>query len=180
MIENRTTEDTSRKSGVHRGRWTAQVNEPLAVFLIGMRVNKVWKVRQWWWAFMAMPRMLRRLVAVPELGLMHVETFTRGRTVLLVQYWRSFEHLERFARDKDMPHLEAWRRWNRQVRDSGDVGVYHETYPVAPGSVEAIYANMPLFGLAKATAAVPAGRIGQSAGHRLDRGRPDVAAVEPY
>jgi hypothetical protein len=165
---------------VHRGRWTAEVTEPLVVFLIGMRVNKPWKVRQWWWVAQAMPRMLRRLAAAPELGLLHVEQFTRGRTSLIVQYWRSFEHLQRFARDRQLPHLDAWRRWNRQVRDSGDVGFWHETYLVQPGSVEAVYGNMPRFGLAAATALVPAAKVGQSAGHRLDRSRPDLVPVDPY
>jgi Domain of unknown function (DUF4188) len=165
---------------IYHGRWTAQVTEPLVVFLIGMRVNKFWKIRQWWWVSQAMPRMLRRLADVPELGLLHVESFTRGRTSLMVQYWRSFEHLERFARDSELPHLETWRRWNRQVRDSGDVGFWHETYPVGPGSAEAVYGNMPLFGLAAATTHVPAGKVGQTAAHRLDSRRPDAVPVEPY
>ena len=39
-----------------------------------------------------------------------------------------FESLDRFARDTDRPHLEPWRRFNRAVRDSGDVGIWHETY----------------------------------------------------
>ena len=30
----------------------------------------------------------------------------------LVQYWRSYEDLERFARNPDDPHLPAWRRFN--------------------------------------------------------------------
>jgi hypothetical protein len=165
---------------IQRGRWTAQVDEPMVVFLIGMRVNKLRKVRQWWWVTQAMPRMLRGLAAVPELGLLHQESFIRGRVSLMVQYWQSFEHLERFARDADQPHLEAWRRFNRQIRDSGDVGIWHETYQVAPGGIEAIYGNMPLFGLAAATASVPVGRVGQTAGHRLHADRDDVAPVQPY
>ncbi|TMR98875.1 DUF4188 domain-containing protein [Nonomuraea basaltis] len=166
-------------NGVHPGRWTAEVTEPMVVFLIGMRVNKLLKIRQWW-ITRAMPRMLHRLAEVPELGLLHVEGFTRGRTSLMVQYWRSFDHLERFARDPDVPHLDAWRRWNRQIRNSGDVGFWHETYVVEPGSIEAVYGNMPPFGLAAATALVPAGKVGQSAGHRLDPSRPDAVPVQPY
>ena len=165
---------------IQPGRWTAQVDEPMVVFLIGMRVNKLRKMRQWWWVMQAMPRMMRRLQTVPELGLLHAESFIRGRTSLMVQYWRSFEHLERFAREADQPHLEPWRRFNRQIRASGDVGIWHETYQVMPGGVEAIYGNMPLFGLAAATASVPVGRVGQTAGRRLQPDRPDVAPVEAY
>ena len=178
MTDSQTTARPS--GGVYPGRWTAQVTEPVVVFLIGMRLNKPWKVRQWWWVVMAMPRMIRRLTEVPDLGLLHAESFTRGRTTLMVQYWRSFDHLERFARDRDHPHLEAWRRWNRQIRDSGDVGFWHETYPVAPGSAEAVYGNMPRFGLAAATPHVRVGTVGQSAGHRLDPGRQDEVPVAPY
>jgi hypothetical protein len=165
---------------VFPGRWTAQVDEPLVVFLIGMRVNRLWKLRHWWWVTQAMPRMMRRLSKMPELGLLHAESFFRGRTTLMVQYWRSFEHLERFARDPNVPHLDAWRRWNRQIRDSGDAGIWHETYTVAPGSVESIYGNMPLFGLAAATTHVPTGKVGHSAGHRMDANRPDDVAIQPY
>jgi len=165
---------------VHPGRYTAEVTEPLVVFLIGARINKPWQVRQWWWVFQAMPRMLRRLAEVDELGLLHVEQFTRGRASLMVQYWKSFDDLERFARDRDLPHLQAWRRWNQQVRDSGDVGFWHETYTVEPATAEAVYGNMPLFGLAAATAHVPAGRVGHSARRRMSRTGPDEPPVAPY
>jgi hypothetical protein len=149
---------------IQPGRWTAQVDEPMVVFLIGMRVNKLRKVRQWWWVMQAMPRMMRRLQTVPELGLLHAESFIRGRTSLMVQYWRSFEHLERFARDDDQPHLEPWRRFNRQIRASGDVGIWHETYQVTPGGVEAIYGNMPPFGLGKASNLVRVSESSQARG----------------
>lgn len=45
----------------------------------------------------------------------------------VVQYWRSFEHLERFARNPELAHLPAWKRFNRAVGGSGDVGIWHET-----------------------------------------------------
>ena len=37
---------------VLHGRHTAQIEGSFVVFLIGMRINKVWKVRQWLPAFM--------------------------------------------------------------------------------------------------------------------------------
>ncbi len=73
-----------------------------------------------------------------------------------MQYWKSFDHLERFARSKDDPHLPAWRRFNQKVGSNGSVGIWHETYMVEPGKCEAIYGNMPVFGLAKATQHIPA------------------------
>jgi hypothetical protein len=50
---------------------------------------------------------------------------------------------------------------------AGDVGIWHETYLVANGRHETIYANMPLFGLAKAGAHVPVATRGDSAAQRL-------------
>lgn len=164
---------------VHPGRFTAQAEGDFVVFLIGMRFNKPWKVRQWLPVAMAMPRMLRVLDEHPELGCLGSQQWF-GRTTLLVQYWRSFDDLDRFARDKDLPHLEPWRRFNRVVRNSGDVGVWHETYKVRSGEYEAVYANMPAFGLAAATHHVPVAAVGQSSAARIGMPSPGTPAVEPY
>ena len=72
-----------------------------------------------------------------------------------MQYWRSFEHMELFARDADDLQLPAWRRFNRLAGSSGDVGIWHETYKVAAGACECIYRNMPVHGPAAAGRHVP-------------------------
>ena len=74
-----------------------------------------------------------------------------------MQYWRSFEDLERFARDPGARHLAAWRSYNQHVRGSGDVGIWHETYRVREGEYEAVYGNMPLVGLARVAEHIPVG-----------------------
>jgi hypothetical protein len=103
-----------------------------------------------------------------------------GRVFLLVQYWRSFEDLERFARAPQGTHLRAWRDFNRRIRDNGSVGIFHETYRVPADAVETVYGNMPVFGLAAATAHVPVRAGRHSAAARLGvRGDGD-APVEPY
>ena len=137
-------------SKVHKGRYTAVMDGDFVVFLIGMRFNKLWKVHRWWPVFVAMPKMLRVLQQNPDRGLLGTRLSVGGRTITSVQYWRSFEHLERFARDADDPHLEPWRRFNKKVGASGDVGVYHETFTIRPGNYESIYSNMPAMGLAAA------------------------------
>jgi Monooxygenase af470-like len=56
--------------------------------------------------------------------------------------------------------LPAWARFRRNIGDSGDVGIWHETYLISEGQYENIYHNMPPFGL---------GRVGQlveATGHR--------------
>ncbi len=73
-----------------------------------------------------------------------------------------------------------WRQFNRAIRASGDVGIWHETYEVRAGEYEAIYANMPMFGLAAATEHVPVGRKGQAAAVRIGASEVDQPVVEPY
>ncbi|MFN8022790.1 MAG: DUF4188 domain-containing protein [Acidimicrobiales bacterium] len=161
---------------IHPGRYTADVStvlgpdgEPVdefVVFVIGMRVNKLWKVHKWAPVAGAMGPMLRELMTHPHKGLLGVRSMF-GRTVTLIQYWRSFDDLERFARDQDDPHLAAWRAFNAKIGSSGDVGVYHETYRVKAADYECIYVNMPVMGLAAATSHVPVSRKGQAARERI-------------
>ena len=164
---------------VRNGRFTAEAPEGTVVFLIGMRLNKLRKVRQWLTVFTAMPQMLAELRGDPALGLLSTKAYLSGRTVLLVQYWQSAGHLDRFATGPGHSHLPAWREFNRRIRASGDVGIFHETY--VADRFETIYGNMPGdFGLGGATQMIPPGRRGQRAAHRLDPSVPDQPAVAPY
>ncbi len=134
----------------HRGRHAATIEGDFVVFLVGMRINKPWKIHRWWPVFRAMPPMIRELSRDPDSGLLGVTKGMLGGGPALVQYWRSFDDLERFARNPDARHLPAWRAFNQRVRASGDVGIWHETYRVRAGEYEAIYNNMPRTGLARA------------------------------
>jgi hypothetical protein len=140
-------------------RLTAEIGHEFVVFLIGMRVNRFWKFHKWIPVAAAMRRMIRELEAQPEEGLLAAEQWG-GNPTVMVQYWRSFELLETYAKNRDQEHLPAWKAFNQAVASNGDVGIWHETYRVRPGDFECVYNNMPLFGLAKATRAVPAtGRL---------------------
>ncbi|HUJ14802.1 MAG TPA: DUF4188 domain-containing protein [Thermoanaerobaculia bacterium] len=143
---------------------TAQPDDGVCVFLIGMRVNRWWKVHKWWPVAMAMPRMLKELEAHPELGCLGGHQWIGNPTILL-QYWKSFDALERYATTPEHAHLPAWRQFNRRVAKNADVGVWHETYRVTAGNFECVYVNMPPFGLGKATRLVPAaGRLENAPG----------------
>jgi hypothetical protein len=135
---------------VVNGRMTADLDGDFVVFLIGMRINKAWKLHKWIPVARAMTPMLRALAKNKDLGLLAVNTWIGPRGPLLVQYWRSVADLERFARDSSLPHQASWRAFNQKVGASGDVGVWHETYIIKDGGYEAVYANMPRFGLARA------------------------------
>ena len=139
----------------HDQRLTATVNGELVVFLIGMRINRWWKVHRWMRVGAAMPRMLFELQAKPELGFLGYEVWP-GRTILVLQYWRSMDTLLSYAKSRDAAHLPAWRSFNKLVGTNGDVGIWHETYRVRPGDYENIYVNMPPFGLGKVGQLAPA------------------------
>lgn len=139
---------------VRTGRWTADVDGDFVVFLIGARVNdklRFWRSLTDLGGRRGMAHMLAYLSERPEKGLLG---YQMGFPVI-VQYWRSFEHLEAFARDTDDPHLQPWRDFWRRVGKSGRTGIWHETYLVRAGEYEAVYGNMPPFGLGKATTLVP-------------------------
>jgi hypothetical protein len=159
---------------VRAGRFTAQVDEPVVVFVIGMRINKLRAVRKWLPVMKEMGPMLRTLYQHPEKGMLHAETFLMWRGVMMVQYWKSFEALEQFARNRDDPHAAAWQRFMKNVGGDGTVGIFHETYVIQPGAAEAIYGNMPVFGLAAATQHVPATGYRSAARARL-RGAEETA-----
>jgi len=145
---------------------SAEADGDFVVFLIGMRVNKLWKIHKWLPVALAMPKMISELYKNPELGFIGHEQWT-GRTTIMVQYWKSFEHLESYAKSRSSNHLPAWKDFNRKVGSNGDVGIWHETYLSKTGSYETVYNNMPLFGLAKATKCVPANGKYKSARTRI-------------
>ncbi len=152
-------------------RIAANIEGDFVVFLIGARVNRWWKLHRFFPIARAMSAMITELEAHPELGMLHVESWG-GRTSIMVQYWKSFDHLHAYARSKDAVHLPAWTAFNKEIGSNGDFGIWHETYLVNAHQYEAIYNNMPEFGLAHAGGWQPAagkrntamGRLGKSTG----------------
>lgn len=147
---------------IKQGRWTAEIEGDFVVFIIGARMNR------WWNPFnviadlggrRGMNYMLKYLMQHPEKGLLGYQTLGFAN----VQYWRSFEHLEAFAKDTEDPHLEAWRKFWKRVGTSGRSGIWHETFLVRDGEYEVIYGNMPPRGLGKASKLVP---VAESVGAR--------------
>jgi hypothetical protein len=153
---------------VIQDRMCAQVDGEAVVFLIGMRINRWWKIHKWLPVAIAMPRMLRELGQNPDLGFLGAHTWF-GRTVIVLQYWRSVEDLQAYSKNRDRAHLPAWAAFNRAVGKNGDVGVWHETYRTREGDYETIYANMPPFGLGKATKLTSATGRRESAAGRIAR-----------
>jgi Domain of unknown function (DUF4188) len=155
------------------GRMRATIEGDFVVFLIGMRINRPWKLHKWVPVARAMGPMLRALRQDEALGLLGFSAWVGPTGPLFVQYWRSVEHLEAFARDPKLTHHPAWRAYSRNVGGNGDVGVWHETYQVRDGAFEAMYGNMPRFGLATAGEHAPMAAASDAAG------RAGNAAVRP-
>jgi hypothetical protein len=159
------------------GRYQARIDGDFVVFLIGMRINTPWKLRDWTFVARAMPKMLKELEAQPDLGYLGGNQTLMYGSLATVQFWRSFDDLERYARNPQAEHLPAWREFNRRIRDNANVGIWHETYRVRAGEYEAIYGNMPQVGLAGVGEHAPLGSTSTAA--RRIGVRPDDAAPVP-
>ncbi|ANH95613.1 hypothetical protein A8713_22630 [Streptomyces sp. SAT1] len=148
---------------------TAEGEDEVVVFLIGMRINDFSAVRSWWPVARAMRPMLQELREDRAAGLLGSKTMMGGpREIYLVQYWESKEKLLAYAAAPDRNHHPAWAAFNRRLREgNGKVGFWHETFVVPAGAHEAIYINMPAYGLGRATGVIPVGRRGERAGDRL-------------
>lgn len=156
-------------SEIKPGRWTARFDEPYVVFIIGMRINSLWKVHRWVPIMLAMARMLGELYRNPGHGFLGGKTWF-ARTTVLIQYWRSFEDLETYAKARGLEHLPAWADFNRKIGSNGDVGVFHETYRIAPGQYENVFVNMPPTLMSEVAPVTEA-----SGPHASARGRMDAA-----
>lgn len=143
-------------SKVNNHRMSAHIEGDFVVFLIGMRINKPWKIHKWLPTALAMSRMLKELAKLDasETGFLGLNSTSVGVTV---QYWRSFDHLEAYAKSAEHEHLPAWTAFNRRMKSArGDVGIWHETFLIKDGNYESVYAGMPPFGLGRVTELVPA------------------------
>lgn len=164
---------------VDAGRFAATPHDGAVLFLIGMRINKFWKVHRWLPVARAMPRMLRELSEQPEVGLAHFQFMFAGRMLVVVQYWQAVEHLNNYARARDRSHFPAWREFNRRIGTNGDVGIFHETVVLRDGSSETVYGNMPPTLMGAAFGKVPARTAGQSAAKRMKLTAEDEPALPP-
>ena len=141
-------------AAVRTGRYGAEIDGDFVVFLIGARLNSPLRVlaslRDLGGRRRGMQAMLDAAMADPEKGLLGY----RMGFPTIVQYWRSFEHLEAFARDPGDLHRPTWLEWFRRA-PNGRTGFWHESYLVRAGEYEAVYDSVPESGLAAAGRAVP-------------------------
>eukprot|EP01116_Phalansterium_solitarium_P009920 TRINITY_DN24267_c0_g1_i1.p1 TRINITY_DN24267_c0_g1~~TRINITY_DN24267_c0_g1_i1.p1 ORF type:complete len:266 (+),score=46.73 TRINITY_DN24267_c0_g1_i1:135-932(+) len=157
---------------VVRGRMAGVIEGDFCLFLIGSRLNDAtlsnlndYKVMGD--AFVAM---MHELEASPdEFGYLGSETFVGGNPngshTLLIQYWRSMDHVNRYARARTNEHHSGWKWLMEMGRRSPHLGFWHESYNIKAGDYDCIYVNMPPIGAGKAGKLIPAaGRFNSAAG----------------
>ena len=159
-------------------RVTHAYEGPLAVFLIGLRVHKPWKVGIVRRAGRAMPRMIAELEAnrraaergeAEHLGYLGSRSTVNGLGTTMIQWWRSVEDIYAYANAEPLEHRPAWLDFYRAVRtDPTAVTIWHETYAVS--AAESVYAGPAPFGLASIAGTVPVGRRGDTARERIVHG----------
>ena len=150
------------------GRFTAQGSQEVVLFRIGMRFNGWRGIVPALRTFASMPFMLAEQRAHPEIGMLWTTTSLSWPVIALTQFWRSFEDLERYATAADGRHTRMWRWFNKLGRRGLGTGIWHETYRIAPGSYEAIYVNMPRYGIAAVTVHEPVVAAKARARERLE------------
>lgn len=153
---------------INLGRMTHEYDGELVVLLIGMRVNKFWRIDQWLPVFAAMPGMITELAKAPDSGFLGFRLVFGGRGAMVVQYWNSLDKLYDYAKEPSALHRPVWAQFNQRARKvPGAVGIWHETYTVK--QAESIYVAMPDDGLAKATTVIPVSNKLNSARERYAR-----------
>ena len=156
---------------VQQGRWTAEIDGDFVVFLIGAMAHDPVGSPEATRLLMTMSDMLGELLSDPSKGLLAFSTYgTAANGAVLIQYWRSFDALEAYARDPGAKHAPVWREWNRLAADErSGAGIWHETYKVGAGSFEAVYQNMPVMGLQQAGRPITVSEARDSARARLEK-----------
>ena len=84
-----------------QGRWTAELDGDFVVFLIGAKVHDPAAATEASGLLMAMTEMLDELEADPAKGLLGYTRHGEPGHGVIVQYWRSFDALESYARNPD-------------------------------------------------------------------------------
>jgi hypothetical protein len=110
-----------------KDRVTATRDDSFCLFLIGMRINKFWKIHKWLPIFFQMPKMMKELESDKSLGYLGGESWF-GRNIISVQYWESFEHLELLKLSKEhYRKTGTGRPTKKDRRDLEDYGINTDT-----------------------------------------------------
>ncbi|CAB9527548.1 expressed unknown protein [Seminavis robusta] len=127
---------------VLKGRKAAIRSGDFVVFLIGARANNDFDPYYQWMGD-SMAKMWKELEDNPDLGCLSTEYYFGPTGHLTVQYWKSLDDLNRYARNMSNKHAGPWANLMAKGRMSSDYGFWHEAFEVKEGKYDAIYVNMP-------------------------------------
>lgn len=149
-------------------------DDDLVVFILGMRPRRAWRLDQTLFVSRSMFRMQAELerdrANGGALGYLGGFNAVAPTGPIVVQYWRSFEDLERYSHSTDFEHRPAWLKFYTMTHAAGRsrVGIWHETYRVPAGAHESIYGDLSApVGLAAAVGAQPLERRGRTSRERI-------------
>lgn len=170
--------NSNTRTGIRSGTHRVEFDDNAVVFLIGMRINSFWRLRDWLPTAMAMPKMLAELRKNPKFGMLSAASWVKWREVFVVQYWKDLDHLMTYATAREHEHLPDWKAFNRRARKSFSVGIWHEAYEVHPERSHIVYREMPPSGMGAAVRlmdidALPPQPVRRSGTEAND---PDIAA----
>ena len=156
-------------------RVTASIEGDFVVFLIGMRVNQALEGLEVAAGVRRDAADAAELEASPESGFLGAGRYVGSpRRPMVVQYWRSFEHLERLRAQQGRRALAGLGRSSTSA--SGRAATWASgTRPTwcPPASYDSVYNNMPPIGLGAVTELIPAaGRNASAAGRAGIRDEP--------
>jgi hypothetical protein len=127
---------------------SAEIKEPMCLFLVGMQCRSwksMWKIP---FILIRMRKIYGELLSNKDSGFLWGKFFTsnRPKTTLLLSYWKSSEHIERFISDKKFSHHQATKDYYKRLGQDPNIGIWHETYEINPGQAETLYYGMNPFG----------------------------------
>ncbi len=164
---------------VKPGRFTAQVEGPFVIMRVGIRVNHILLFWKWIPTLRATVPLLRALLRAQAPGLLGGFTLLYWQSSIgIIQYWRSFDDLERFAHSEGNGYEALWSRYQTSPGADGSVGLWYEVFSVDAARYEVVYDNTPVIGLAAATEHVPAVGRRETARRRLG-GESEPAVPSP-
>ncbi|KAF8530568.1 hypothetical protein BU17DRAFT_79398 [Hysterangium stoloniferum] len=141
--------------------------QPFALMLIGSRCfSKLGSLQP---EFKEMGDVINAMIdelraAPPEhdVGFLNSEYYTHGaqpsgNSNMMCIYWKSYEHIHRFAHKVNGDHYPAWQKYMTLQRErsklGSQIGIWHEIFDVS--NAEGIYWHMPRMGLGDLWDAVP-------------------------
>jgi hypothetical protein len=170
---------------IYSGRYAPHYDRDFVMYVFGMRINKPLQVSLWMHVVKYAFQMRTWLRNNPQAGMLRIERAIVHGCPAMVTYWRSFEDLEAFARDRENIHMDGWHWYNTKAHQTGAVGMWHEMYQVRAGATAGIYAHLPRIGLAAIGEHRPVGSTLRTAAQRMglravDDGPPnDVTGADP-